>query len=455
MERKINNTIECISNIEYDLNIKSDFIKEKLIESCIDENGQLYYDENDTNQIFALSYKDCAKVVSKLIGLGVIAFPFKKYFMESPNDKFEKLKNYVPRIVNEHYKLTDVKQLVTPNVLLGVTSSSENFLSIKNQSGQSLIIKSSKEDYNINVLSDLFQEEQRISSLVGKHETSVLDEWSEVNIRSPEFIYEALKKYKGVLNPYILREEFYNLTRALEPTSFRPTVVKALFSILGARRILDMSSGWGDRLLGAISVEQHIQYYVGVDPNYKLQPGYSQMINTLAKDKSKFIMIESPFETAVLPQRANKFDCIFTSPPYYDYEKYGDGKDSSITNYPEFESWIVDFLFTSILKAWSHLDEGGYFALNISDPNELIRNGTFFTEPTILFMHAFLPGSFYNGVIGFANDNNRIVRPIWIFRKTHSTRSNESSERVAFIKRVKAAMKDKYPKIFSYMNSHF
>lgn len=437
MEQKIKNTETCIDYLKSEFD--EELIKQKLIETCIDENKQLHYNPHSNTQIFALSNKDCAEAVSKLISSGIISFPYKKYFMESPKDKFEKLKNYKPRIVDEHYKLTDVKKLVD-----------ENFLDTRNSAGHSLIIKSSKEDYDINVLSDLFQEEQRITSLVGKNTTSVLQEWRQY--RNHHFIFEALKKYKSKLDPYILREEFYNLTRSLEPTTFRPTVVKALFSILGARRILDMSSGWGDRLLGAISVEQHIQYYVGVDPNYKLQPGYSQMINTLAKDKSKFIMIESPFETAVLPERANTFDCVFTSPPYYDYEKYGDGKDSSITNYPGFESWMVDFLFTSILKAWNLLENGGYFALNISDPNELIRNGTFFTEPTILFMHAFLPGSFYNGVIGFANDNNRIVRPIWIFRKgnAHTSRTNGN-----FIRRVKTAMKDKYPKIFSYMKDKF
>ncbi len=60
-------------------------------------------------------------------------------------------------------------------------------------------------------------------------------------------------------------------------------------------------------------------------------------------------MVNSPFEAWEIP--SIKFNLIFTGPPYFDYEVYGDGKDQSTTTFADPTEWIVSFLFLASGKA--------------------------------------------------------------------------------------------------------
>nr|QBK84638.1 MAG: hypothetical protein LCDPAC01_01190 [Pithovirus LCDPAC01] len=135
--------------------------------------------------------------------------------------------------------------------------------------------------------------------------------------------------------------------------------------MFSATRILDFSSGWGDRLFGALSSQDKLSVYYGIDPNSLLFPGYEKKIITrFAKNPSKFKMINAAFESLTLPFDAKNFDLIFTSPPYFDYEIYGTGINQSS---PRFEDWIVKFLFRSLSKAWKLLQIDGIMAINIQE----------------------------------------------------------------------------------------
>lgn len=145
--------------------------------------------------------------------------------------------------------------------------------------------------------------------------------------------------------------------------AFKPRVAAGVMKLFNATRVLDFSSGWGDRLFAAIALGIE---YTGIDPNPDLQEPYRRMIEDLANDPRAYIMIESPFQTAELPLNASgevqTYDLVFTSPPYYDLELYATDVEGT-----DLDSWKSEFLYPSINKAWSVLEIGGHLCLSIND----------------------------------------------------------------------------------------
>jgi DNA modification methylase len=80
-------------------------------------------------------------------------------------------------------------------------------------------------------------------------------------------------------------------------------------------------------------------------------------------------------EIALYPHRAedesvtvaDMVDLIFTSPPYFDKEKYDQGVAQSYKMYKEFDSWMNNFLYKMIALRLPNLKKGGYLIINVSD----------------------------------------------------------------------------------------
>ena len=71
-------------------------------------------------------------------------------------------------------------------------------------------------------------------------------------------------------------------------------------------------------------------YYDGVDPNTNLADSYENMLDFVDRnnlyDRKKANMITQDFLTFKSDVR---YDCVFTSPPYFDLELYCDQKTQS------------------------------------------------------------------------------------------------------------------------------
>ena len=104
-------------------------------------------------------------------------------------------------------------------------------------------------------LSDYFQEQNRIMARRKDQE------------KCPFEIWEGNKDLE--------REDIRLNTK--ECTTFCCTILRCLIKELKSKKILDFSSGWGDRLIGAMTCVSRIKYYCGIDPNKKLHKGYSNM----------------------------------------------------------------------------------------------------------------------------------------------------------------------------------
>ena len=75
----------------------------------------------------------------------------------------------------------------------------------------------------------------------------------------------------------------------------------------------------------------------------------------------------------------NSIDLCFTSPPYFDWEKYSEEETQSYKKYPEVQDWIDGFLWHTIDKCHYGLKPGGILAMNVADTKR-IKN---FEEETV------------------------------------------------------------------------
>lgn len=167
------------------------------------------------------------------------------------------------------------------------------------------------------------------------------------------------------INPTVLRN-IISLRKYIA-AQFRPSAAKAIYDMFQAETVLDFSMGWGDRLLGAHASE-YVKKYVGFDPNTNLFNGYVEQIkyyNKIGKPKTFSIFPYCAEDNTI--ETEDKFDLVFTSPPYYDKEKYNQSEKQSYKKYKTFDSWMNNFLFKAIELRTKDLKSGGHLAINISD----------------------------------------------------------------------------------------
>ena len=145
------------------------------------------------------------------------------------------------------------------------------------------------------------------------------------------------------------------------PSQFRPSAAKCLYSLFNAKRIYDPCGGWGDRLSAFLSHPTTQEYYLR-DTNPNLFLGYEEQISIFNKTKKVIFELKG----SEIDSPDFKPDFIFTSPPYFNIEKY-DGIDSSHKNYKRFDIWMRDFLFKMVYNSYSILETNGHLAINISD----------------------------------------------------------------------------------------
>ena len=153
---------------------------------------------------------------------------------------------------------------------------------------------------------------------------------------------------------------------------FKPNVAKVLYDKLGSKNILDFSAGWGDRLAGFYASETS-EYYVGIDPRKENHPIYNEQSEfydthrSMFEPKKKVEFICSPAEEVDFTKYKDTFDTVFTSPPYFNVERYSYDDTQSWVKYKEINEWNEQFLQKTLKNLWCSVKSGGYLLVNISD----------------------------------------------------------------------------------------
>ena len=172
-----------------------------------------------------------------------------------------------------------------------------------------------------------------------------------------------------------LRQSIKIYTGTQSVSNFRPTAAKCIYENYGGDGVTwDMSCGWGGRLLGAFS-SNRIKKYIGTEPSSKTFDG-------LLKLRDDFSYMNTEVELHKLGSEVfrpkEKVDLCFTSPPYFNTEKYSDEDTQSYVKYPEEQKWIDGFLFQTIENCYESLKKNGYLLMNIANTSsgKNIENAT-------------------------------------------------------------------------------
>lgn len=155
----------------------------------------------------------------------------------------------------------------------------------------------------------------------------------------------------------------------ISPVCFlKPSAAKYLYKKMNATHVLDITAGWGGRMLGAMACG--IQY-TGIDTNLSLQAPYTEMITELSQwTTGKATMIWNDCRNVDLS--AIDYDLMFTSPPYYNKEVY-----EHMNPFPTKASYYNEFLIPMLNKSLQHIKRNGWVCMNINEEyyNELVSYG--------------------------------------------------------------------------------
>ena len=168
--------------------------------------------------------------------------------------------------------------------------------------------------------------------------------------------------------------------------------------------ICDPCTGWGGRLLSTLCMFHRLKdeylkrvgrqlhvTYISTDPNTEVHDRFKNIISDWfetikPEDDSEYFHFEKEIVGCETPEFLNFCKTVlssigltgvnvsFTSPPYFDREKYSTDTSQSYLMYPEYPEWKIKFLKGMIDNVNELLIPGGKFYLNISNTYE--KNGT-------------------------------------------------------------------------------
>jgi len=164
-----------------------------------------------------------------------------------------------------------------------------------------------------------------------------------------------------------LRKGLKSYTGTQAVSNFRPTAAGAIYEhYAGDGVVWDMSAGFGGRLLGALT-SKRVKTYIGTDPSTKTYEGLKKLrddFRSFYQDAKEVKLIKLGSEN-YLPDE-DSLDLCFTSPPYFDTEKYSDEETQSYIKYPTKNEWFNGFLDRTIANCIHGLRDGGYLIINIA-----------------------------------------------------------------------------------------
>ena len=186
------------------------------------------------------------------------------------------------------------------------------------------------------------------------------------------------EQYKNAINPLYLQSIIYENNNFC--SIYKPYLFKLFINIFKGNnkpKILDLSSGWGDRLIGALSIQDDIEQYMSIGTNNNLFKGYNKIIDDLCnkENKKKFILLEKTAEEIDYVSLDYDIDIIFWSPPLFNKELYVDDidrvdlKKKSIISFKNYEEWEDNFLIHIINISTNNLKMKGILILYLGNIN--------------------------------------------------------------------------------------
>jgi predicted RNA methylase len=181
-------------------------------------------------------------------------------------------------------------------------------------------------------------------------------------------------------------------------------MVLAVLELFNPKKWLDPTSGWGDRLRGALLA--NVPIYVGVDSNVGMVKPYEKIVKAYPDSTTKVQMISSRIQDVNLP---TKFDLVFTSPPFFTAEAY-----KGATDWKSLDHFYEEFFNPFLQVCYNHLMVKGHLVLYIekADPIRMIKS-----------MQQMFPSMKYEGVFYYAGGT---PRPYYVWKKVASRKTRKN-----------------------------
>lgn len=146
-------------------------------------------------------------------------------------------------------------------------------------------------------------------------------------------------------------------------SNFRPTAAACIYNRYAKGGVVwDMSGGWGGRLLGAIIAG--VGSYIATEPSTLTYNGLRKIGESFGNGINWEIY---PLGSEEFSPIYGMVDLCFTSPPYFDLEKYADEATQSFVKFSTKSAWVEGFLRPTFINCYNSLKPEKYMLINIAD----------------------------------------------------------------------------------------
>jgi len=166
-----------------------------------------------------------------------------------------------------------------------------------------------------------------------------------------------------------------NIRRALELVNggtiqnFKPMNARAIWEHIcpvWRGRVLDFSSGYGGRMLGAMT--SNLRYhYTGIDPNTRTSQGLEALGELLTEQNLGAGYSINCVPSEEFDTEPGSYDAAFSSPPYFNLETYTDESTQCMNRYTNLAAWFDGYVAPTLEMVYKALANDGIYAVNIAD----------------------------------------------------------------------------------------
>jgi len=200
----------------------------------------------------------------------------------------------------------------------------------------------------------------------GRGSNSLRDRfWDDAKLKRAIRICFEFRTGDRLLRPTQLRTAL-ELVTGENVTNFKAQNAKAIVEHLCPvlwGRVYDYSCGYGGRLLGIGS--SNFKYdYIGVEPNTETVK-YLNYLNDIIDEATgvRGTIIKSVSEE----YQPEDIDLAFSSPPYFNLEKYSDEETQCMVQFKTEDEWFEGYVVPTMEHIHRGLNREGLFATNIAD----------------------------------------------------------------------------------------
>ncbi len=176
---------------------------------------------------------------------------------------------------------------------------------------------------------------------------------------------------RRAVNANNLRGMLLTFSHTGRVSNFRPTAAKAIYERYSqdGDTVLDFSAGYGGRMLGCLPLDRT---YLGIDPCREQIIGLRRMsakLSKLVRVRARTVIHQVCAEDFLTGQKARSAALVFSSPPYFNMERYSNSSSQSYIRFPTYEKWREGFIVPVVRQSRRILKKGGYFVVNVANIN--------------------------------------------------------------------------------------